>query len=149
MSDVVIKVTGLEEIMERLNALEDNKLARAMMRTGSREAAKVLLEGQKETVPFETGKLEDSLGIQTKNAKSDNLQILIGPDKKLNFIGRFHEFGTKFMPGSHWMQKAWDETSKDALEVYIEKVRKLLDKRLWKDLMSAIEVSLNSADEEK
>jgi len=144
----IIKVNGLEELKRRLEELEDGKMARAMMRTGSRRAAKVLLAGQQETVPFETGKLEGALGIQVKNAQSDNLQVLVGPDKSLNFIGRFHEFGTKFMAGVHWMQKAFDSSCDAALEAYTAEVKRLLDKKTWADFKAAIEEAVSSNDEE-
>jgi HK97 gp10 family phage protein len=147
MSDVVIKVSGLDELKKRLEELENGKLARAMIRTGSRKAAKVLLAEQQATVPMERGDLRDSLGIQVKGAKSDKLQVLIGPDKKLNFIGRFHEFGTKTMAGIHWMQKAFDASSSDALDTFVTEVKRLLDKKLYSDLMAAIEASLSESDE--
>ena len=104
MPDVQIKVNGLDELKKRLTDLGDGKLARSMMRSGARKAAKVLMSGQLDTVPVETGELRDSIGIQVKGARADQLQVLIGPDKKWNYIGRFHEFGTKFMAGVHWMQ---------------------------------------------
>jgi HK97 gp10 family phage protein len=148
MSDVVIRVEGLEELKRRLEELEDGRLARAMIRTGSRDAAKVLLAEQQNTVPVEEGKLRDSLGIQVKGAKTDKLQVLVGADKKYNFIGRFHEFGTKKMQGIHWTQKAWESSCNDALSAFVNKVRQLLDKKLYSDLKSAIEDALSGGDDE-
>jgi HK97 gp10 family phage protein len=147
VSDVVIRVQGLDELKQRLESLNDGRAARAMMRTGSRKAAQVLLATQQETVPFETGRLEGALGIQVKTADADKLQVLIGPDQKLNYIGRFHEFGTKFMAGVHWMQKAFDASSNDALAAYITEVKRLLDKQTYADLMAAIQSGLSSGAE--
>jgi HK97 gp10 family phage protein len=148
MPDVIVKVQGLEELKRRLEELSDPKTARAMMRTGSRAAAKVLLAAMQETVPVESGALLESLGIQVKGANSDSLHIFIGPDKKWNYIGRFHEFGTKFMAGDHWMQKSFDASSKDALQAYIDKVRQLLDRKTYQDLMAAIQAGLSEEIEE-
>lgn len=144
---VTIKVTGLEEIKRRLDELGNGRLARAMMRTGARKAAKVLLQGQQTTVPVREGKLRDSLGIQVKGAGTDTLRVLIGPDKSQNYIGRFHENGTKFMAGSHWMQRAFDSYSRQAMDAFTVEVTKLLDKKMYTELQAAIEAALNSEDE--
>jgi HK97 gp10 family phage protein len=143
MTDVAIKVNGLDELNRRLEDLNDGKLARSIMRSGSRKAAQVLAAEQKKTVPVEEGQLRDSIGVQVKNASSDKLQVLIGPDKKQNFIGRFHEFGTKFMTGIHWMQKAFDSASKDALDAFITEVKRRLDVKTYQDLKRAIEEGLS------
>jgi len=119
------------------------------MRTGSREAAKVLLAAQKETVPVgDTGELLNSLGIQVKGANTDKLQILVGADREWNFIGRFHEFGTKKMAGSHWTQKAWDASCNEALNAFTNTVRKMLDKRMWSELKAGIEEGLSMGGDE-
>lgn len=138
-----VTVKGLDELKQRLTALNDGGLARSMMRSGARKAAKVLAEGQRETVPVSEGTLRDSIGIQVKGTTADTLQVLIGPDKKQNYIGRFHEFGTKFMQGIHWMQKAWDSTSKDALDAFIAEVKRRLDVKTYQDLRRAIEEGLS------
>lgn len=148
MSDITIRVSGLDELKRRLDSLDDGKLARSMMQTGARKAAKVLLAAQQQTVPVADGRLRDALGIQVKRAKSDKLQVLIGPDQKLNFIGRFHEFGTKFMAGIHWMQKAFDYSCNDALDIYTAEVTRMLDKKMYADLMAAIEDGLAAGDDE-
>lgn len=127
MSEVTVKITGMEEIKKRLDDLQDGRLARSFMRSGARKAAQVLAKGQKQTVPFEHGDLSDSIGVQVKNANTDNLRVLVGPDRKYNFIGRFHEFGTKFVPAQHWMQKAFDNTVHEALAAFTNEVRRKLN----------------------
>ena len=144
MSDVVVKVNGLEELKRRLEELNDGKLARSMMRSGARKAAQVLAAGQRDTVPVDEGELRDAIGVQVKGASGDQLHVLIGPDKSRNYIGRFHEFGTKFMAGIHWMQKAFDFTSKDALAAFIAEVRRRLDVKTYQDLKRQIEDGLNT-----
>jgi HK97 gp10 family phage protein len=148
MDDVSIKVNGLGELKQRLEELNDGKLARSMMRSGARKAAKVLEAGQKEAVPVAQGDLRDSIGVQVTGARTDELHVLIGPDKRLNFIGRFHEFGTKFMAGIHWMQRAWDSTSSAALDAYIAEVKRRLDVKRYADLRRAIEEALSENIEE-
>jgi HK97 gp10 family phage protein len=143
-----IEIIGIEEIKARLDRLSNEKTKLAIQRAGARKAAKVLLAAQQQTVPFDTGRLEGTLGIQTKKVGSIGVVTAIGPDKKLNFIGRFHEFGTKFMAGKHWMQKAFDSSKDEALEAYTSEVTKLLDKHEYDDLMAAIEAAANLGDEE-
>jgi HK97 gp10 family phage protein len=145
MSDIALKVSGLDELKRRLEALDDGKLARSMRRTASRKAAKVLMATQQQTVPVEEGDLRDSIGIQVK---TEGQQTLIGPDERLNFIGRFHEFGTKHMAGIHWMQKAFDSASGEALDAYVAEAQRLLDKKQFSDLMAAIEEGLSKEDDE-
>jgi HK97 gp10 family phage protein len=148
MPDVTVKIQGMEELKQRLDSLNDGKLARSMLRSGAREAAKVLKEGQRDTVPVDTGELRDSIGIQVKGTRADNLVVLVGPDKKYNFIGRFHEFGTVHQGASHWMQRAFDETSKAALDRFVVVVKKKLDVRDYKELQRQIAEGL-SEDVEK
>jgi HK97 gp10 family phage protein len=148
VSEVTVEVKGLEELKQRLEALGDGKLARSMLRSGARKGAQVLAEGQRETVPVEHGYLRDTIGVQVKGTRSDVLNVLVGPDKKLNFIGRFLEFGTKKMAGNHWMQKAFDSTVNDALDVFVREVRRRLDVKVYRDLQRQIEEGLNISDSE-
>lgn len=143
-----IEIIGIEEIKAKLDRLSNEKTKLAIQRAGARKAAKVILAAQQQYVPFDTGKLEGALGIQTKKVGSIGVATAIGPDKKLNFIGRFHEFGTKKMAGDHWMQKAFDSSKDDALEAYVAEVTKLFDKHEYDDLMAAIEAAANLGDEE-
>jgi HK97 gp10 family phage protein len=141
-----VNVEGLQEVKDRLAALEDGKLTRSIQRSGSRAAGKVLLAGQQQTVPVESGKLLESLGIQV-HVSGGNVEVLIGPDRKWNFIGRFHEFGTEHEKASFWMTRAYDETHGEALDAYIERVRTMLDKHTMDELMSAIQEALSEDTE--
>jgi HK97 gp10 family phage protein len=136
-----IEVKGIEEIKAKLDRLSNEKTKLAIQRAGIRRAAKVLIEAMKQRVPFDTGKLEGSIGMQVKK-NSGRLAALIGPDKKFNFIGRFHEFGTKYMVGEHWMQKSFDESANQALDAYVAEALRLFEKHEYDDLMAAIEASL-------
>lgn len=138
-----IEVVGIEEIKARLDRLSNPKTKLAMERVGCRAAAKVLVAAQQQTVPFLTGKLEGSLGIQVQK-KGDNILVRIGPDKRWNYIGRFHEFGTKFMTGNHWMQKAFDSSAQQALDAYVAAVKKMFDKHEYDGLIAAIELATNA-----
>lgn len=133
-----IVVKGIEEIKAKLDRLSNPKTKVAIQRAGIRAAARVLLQAQQQNVPFATGRLEGTLGIQIKK-QNGQLAALIGPDKKLNFIARFHEFGTKFMSGSHWMQKSFDSSASAALDAYTAAVLRLFDKHEYDDLIAALE----------
>jgi hypothetical protein len=74
---------------------------------------------------------------------------MIGPDKRFNFIGRFHEFGTKFMAGTHWMQKAFDASANQALDAYTAEVMRLFDKHEYDDLIAALEQSVSPQGDEE
>jgi HK97 gp10 family phage protein len=144
-----IEIKGIEELKARLDRLSNEKTKIGIQRAGIRAASKVLLEAQKDTVPVDTGDLRDSIGMQIKK-KDGKLVAMIGADKKYNFIGCFHEFGTKFMTGEHWTQKAFDSSAHEALDAYTEAVKRLLDKHEWDDLVAAIEqaASASSGEEE-
>jgi HK97 gp10 family phage protein len=148
MNDVKVTVKGLDEVRRRLEELNDGKLARSIMRSGARKAAQVLKAAQQDECPVDRGNLRDSIGIQVTGAKGDTLIVKIGPDKRWNYIGRFHEFGTKFMAGIHWMQKAFDRSSKEALDAFITEVKRRLDVRTYRELRRMIEDGLNISDGE-
>jgi HK97 gp10 family phage protein len=143
-----IEIRGIDEIKAKLGRLGNAKTKLAIQRAGARKAAKVLLAQQQDSVPFDTGKLEDSLGIQVRR-RGDNIFVMIGPDKRFNFIGRFHEFGTKFMAGTHWMQKAFDASAHEALDAYTAEALRLFDKHEYDDLLSALESSLSPQGDEE
>jgi HK97 gp10 family phage protein len=143
-----ITIQGVEEIKAKLDTLSNEKTKIAIQRAGIRAAAKILLAAQEQTVPFETGRLEGTLGVQIKK-QNGKLNALIGPDKKLNFIGRFHEFGTMKMTGTHWMQKAFDSSVQEALAAYTEAVLRLFDKHMYADLVAAIEQAANASEGEE
>lgn len=143
-----ITVQGIEEIKARLDKIGNPRTKLSIERAGSRAAARVLLAAQEQTVPFATGKLEGSLGINVKRS-GDNLLTKIGPDKKLNYIGRFHEFGTKFMTGIHWMQKAFDSSAQRALDMYTATVKKLFDKHYYDELVAEIETAAGTTGDEE
>jgi HK97 gp10 family phage protein len=143
-----IEIRGIDEIKAKLDRLSSEKTKLAIQRAGARKAAKVLLNQQQDTVPFATGKLEGSLGIQVRR-RGNNIFVMIGPDKRFNFIGRFHEFGTKFMAGTHWMQKAFDASANQALDAYTAEVMRLFDKHEYDDLIAALEQSVSPQGDEE
>lgn len=78
----------------------------------------------------------------------DSVEVIIGPDRKWNFIGRFHEFGTEHEPATFWMTRAYDDTHEEALDAYIARVEKMLDKHTMDELLAAIQEGLSEDVEE-
>jgi len=143
-----IEVKGIEEIKAKLDRLSSEKTKIAIQRAGIRAAGKVLVAAAKDAAPMDTGKLEESIGMQIKK-KDGKLLAMIGADKKYNFIGRFHEFGTKFQTGQHWMQKSFDSSADEALDAYIATATRLFEKHEYDDLMAAIEAAASAGQGEE
>ena len=141
-----ITVTGIEEIKAKFDQLSDPRARMAIQRAGIRAAARVFLAAMQENVPVETGKLEESIGIQIKR-KGDYLLWKSGPDGRWNFIGRVQEFGTKHEAGTHWMQRSFDQAAAEALSAYETAVMQMFEKREWNALAAVIALSSGEGEQ--
>lgn len=91
------------------------------------KGADVILKGQIEKAPEDSGKLKSSLdktGIKGNGTKS-KIQIGIeNGDKDTLRYGYYQEYGTENMVGKKWMKSAWNDSIKKANEAIKESIIK-------------------------
>ena len=103
-------------LIDKLDEIE-RKLKTEIIDNALEKGADVILESQKETVPVDTGHLEQSLAKGKIIGSGTNKKITIGiengDDESIRY-GYYQEYGTSNMVGKKWMKKAWNKSVSEA-----------------------------------
>lgn len=103
-------------LFDRLEEIEKKASGQAID-NALEKGAEVILEAQKETVPVDTGHLEQSLAKGKIIGSGTNKKITIGiengDDESIRY-GYYQEYGTSNMVGKKWMKKAWNKSVSEA-----------------------------------
>ncbi|HBF8833713.1 TPA: HK97 gp10 family phage protein [Clostridioides difficile] len=121
---------GFSTLQQKLSNLE-KKVSNEVVDKALDEGSKILLNGQKETVPILTGNLLQSLGVFDKRGSGANKKVDVGiahnKDRSATY-GYYQNYGTEKMGGNGWIQKAWEakigEASSKIKEVLKESLKK-------------------------
>ncbi len=142
-----VKISGLDEIQRRLES-ELPERAKAMLRAGLKEGAKVIQKEMQHEAPSESGILEENIGTRV-SVKSNKIsgKAFVGPKGTVFYpartkvgwfgktivkrarmpvatIARFLEFGTKDMTARPFMTQSFERMKKTAVYKIIESLRK-------------------------
>lgn len=115
------------ELIDKLDEIE-RKLKTEIIDNALEKGADVILESQKETVPVDTGHLEQSLGKGKISGSGTNKKITVGiekygDDESIRY-GYYQEYGTSDMVGKKWMKKAWNKSVSEANKAIGESLAK-------------------------
>ena len=114
------------ELIDKLDEIE-RKLKTEVIDNALEKGADVILESQKETVPVDTGHLEQSLGKGKISGSGTNKKITVGiengDDESIRY-GYYQEYGTSDMVGKKWMKKAWNKSVSEANKAISESLAK-------------------------
>ncbi len=114
------------ELIDKLDEIE-RKLKTEIIDNALEKGADVILESQKETVPVDTGHLEQSLGKGKISGSGTNKKITVGiengDDESIRY-GYYQEYGTSDMVGKKWMKKAWNKSVSEANKAISESLAK-------------------------
>lgn len=135
-------ITGVEAIDRALKGLEP-RLARKLLKSGMRTALKPLLARIKAAAPVgrpyrrkgkehKPGTLKKALKIRAaKRTRKGTIGINIvmgeGDFKGESFYGSFQEYGTKKMPGKHFMKNAFESDKERVRTDAIDEILRLVD----------------------
>lgn len=103
-------------LFDRLEEIEKKASGQAID-NALEKGAEVILEAQKETVPVDTGHLEQSLAKGKIIGSGTNKKITIGIENEYDEsirYGYYQEYGTSNMVGKKWMKKAWNKSVSEA-----------------------------------
>ena len=103
-------------LFDRLEEIEKKASGQAID-NALEKGAEVILEAQKETVPVDTGHLEQSLAKGKIIGSGTNKKITIGIENEYDesiTYGYYQEYGTSNMVGKKWMKKAWHKSVSEA-----------------------------------
>lgn len=119
------EVVGQRELFARLRQLPP-KVQRKVVRPALRAAAKVIHAEAKQLVPVRSGALQKSLKVRAQKRKRDSIGVNVQTGEKFFrgpvFYGGFVEYGTRKMQGRHFMQSAFDRTSRAQTETMLRAI---------------------------
>lgn len=82
------------------------------------------------------GALKNAIGVQRKPAGNGQFKVSVGIDESAAFYGRFQEFGfhtrrsegsARFIPGLHFLQRAFEDNQVAVVALVSERVKAVLD----------------------
>ncbi|MDB8794273.1 HK97 gp10 family phage protein [Romboutsia sp. 1001216sp1] len=117
---------NLQEVLDRLEELE-RKAQKEIATNALNAGADILLEGQIETAPEDTGELKKSLDKGKIKGTGTKAKITVGIENASEDVvryGYYQEYGTENMIGNKWMKKAWNKNIKQASEAIKESIVK-------------------------
>ena len=123
-----IALRGADELLKGLQELEP-AIAKKILRSAMRQAAKPILDEAKRRVPVLTGELRKSLKIRAlKRNNKGRIGVVISTEKGFfkgeTFYGAFLEFGTKKMPAKPFIRPAFEANKARAVRI-VEQALKL------------------------
>lgn len=138
MSSLTVQVIGLQELERKLKALGPT-IARKSLRSALVAGAKLVKKEAIALAPEKTGRLRRAMYVKKMNKPNpfaENVIVGVRHGKKMSrrdldaYYWTFHEFGTKFIEGVHFITRAFEATKEQALdkfkEVLTENIKKLV-----------------------
>lgn len=122
--EIVVTIEGLDELEKTLTE-DTRKAAMRFLRRVEKKAAAVFQQEAERTAPIDTGFLAEHIVVET-HVTDDTMEAKIGPTKQA-YYGRFQEFGTKYQAGRHWLQRAYEASKEEALQVFIDEAKAMLE----------------------
>jgi HK97 gp10 family phage protein len=138
-----IELSGLSEVSEMLSNLTSARVAKGYLTRPAKKAGQVVIDALAKSAPEATGALADHMEMQSRFEGSE-LHCKIGPTKSV-YWGIFSEFGTQTQPATHWMTQAWDACQEDALEAFVNELKRLFEAKKAADLVAQLQAQ---ADEQ-
>lgn len=131
MGDLVtVKITGVEELGERMREFPDKLLVKGV-RNALRAGGELLRLALSAAAPraedvthgHEPGFLADHIAAKaTVSTKNDKGSVKVGPVAKA-FWGMFPEFGTRHQPAKPWMRPTFEANAQKALDAFVDSLK--------------------------
>ncbi len=114
MVEISVKLHGAKELRDALAKLP-SEMGERVLRRATFKGANIIKDAYSENMPVRTGKTKKSIRARLDSKPIETVALYhIGAG---HFVAKFVEFGTKFMPAQHPLQEAFDEKSKEAVDV--------------------------------
>jgi len=124
---------GDKELIGKLDSLKRTD-AKAAIRKGTREGAKIVQAKAKELVPVRTGTLKRNIKVRAlpRSRKWVGTMVKTTFANSEAFYGQFVEYGTRKMAARHFLKKAVNEQGDTALRRAADIIRVEVETRLAK-----------------
>lgn len=131
-----IEVTGLTELADAMDQLPP-RVARSAIKPALSAAGQVFVEALHETVPKDTGALDESISYKVHTTSNlEDASVLAGPrymggykhtSEDPGVRGKFLEFGTRKMAPRFWMRRAFEMSKNAAYDASVAVLKQVLD----------------------
>lgn len=118
-----VNMAGMDELLAQLDRLGENTsktLKEAVMK-----GAEIVREDASRRAPRRTGKLSQSIIVESAEVEPDYASVKIGPNKGA-FYGTFVERGTSKMPAKPFLRPAWDANKREVKIIISDELRRRL-----------------------
>jgi HK97 gp10 family phage protein len=113
-------MTGMEELFNQLDSLGED--ASKALKEAVMKGAEIVREDASRRAPRRTGKLSQSIIIESAEVEPDYVSVKIGPNKEA-FYGRFVEMGTSKMPAKPFLRPAWDANKENVKKIISDELK--------------------------
>jgi len=115
-----VDMTGMEELFNQLDSLGED--ASKALKEAVMKGAEIVREDASRRAPRRTGKLSQSIIIESAEVEPDYVSVKIGPNKEA-FYGRFVEMGTSKMPAKPFLRPAWDANKENVKKIISDELK--------------------------
>lgn len=121
-----IKVSGLDDLLTKINNLGDGSKLDADLKQAVKDSSELVLKNMKAATPVDTGKLRGSEEI---TYKAGGLSSEIGPDETEVPYAPFVEFGHHdrgggFVQGQHYIEQTALNSEKEVKDIFVRVIKK-------------------------
>jgi len=118
-----VNMSGMDELLAQLDRLGED--ASKALKEAVMKGAEVVREDASRRAPRRTGKLSQSIIIESAEVDPDYISVKIGPNKEA-FYGTFVEKGTSKMHAKPFLRPAWDANKENVKKIISDELRRRL-----------------------
>ena len=121
-----VQLKGARELYEALSEMEP-RLAKKVLRTALRNAARPILAAAKANAPYQTGATRSQLKLRAMKRKKGRVGVIVqtgeGAYKGDVFYASFAEWGTRHQPAKPFMRPAFDTNAVTSIGIASAEIR--------------------------
>ena len=123
MADFSVDVSGIMELNKKLRELAGDKIARKVLRSAIRKAAKPMVAAAKAFAPVDSGLLEESIKLKAIRRTRTGFGVRISTSNSdfdsqgETFYGAMQEWGTVNMAPNPYLRPAFDTTKDQSVQI--------------------------------
>jgi HK97 gp10 family phage protein len=123
MADFFVDVSGIVELNKKLRELAGDKIAKKVLLSAIRKAAKPMVAAAKAFAPVDSGLLEESIKLKAIRRTRTGFGVRISTSNSdfdsqgSTFYGPMQEFGTAKMAPNPYLRPAFDTTKDQSVQI--------------------------------
>jgi HK97 gp10 family phage protein len=124
------EIEGMQDLLDDLEELTLVE-GQQILSKSLKNASTILAEEQQHLAPVKSGKLSNNIKYKITEKSATECFSRIGPTRRV-FYAMFPNFGTKYIRGDHFIERAWDNKKDEVWATIRYELGKFIDKALKK-----------------